>query len=111
MYAGKRLPLYGVVGGAFLLGGYVFFFYTAKHPETTANTSRKNQELPGEEHNKQAQGVLHNCQFMHDVSPSQVPSTQQLGMFASCRVPEKSTYTQASKSSRQGERRCQHIPQ
>lgn len=54
--AGKRLPLYGVVGATFLLGGYVFFFNTAKHPESTASTSRKNQQLPGESHNKQAEG-------------------------------------------------------
>lgn len=55
--AGKRLPLYGVVGATFLLGGYVFFFNTAKHPESNVSTSRKNQQLPGESHNKEAEGV------------------------------------------------------
>ncbi|KAL3130966.1 hypothetical protein ABBQ38_000289 [Trebouxia sp. C0009 RCD-2024] len=59
-FQGKRLPLYGVVGATFLLGGYVFFFNTAKHPESNVSTSRKNQQLPGESHEKEAEDYQKN---------------------------------------------------
>ncbi|DBA74689.1 hypothetical protein WJX79_008060 [Trebouxia sp. C0005] len=43
-FQGKRLPLYGIVGATFLLGGYVFFFNSANVPENS-----KTQKLPGAE--------------------------------------------------------------
>ena len=48
---GKRLPLYGVVGATFLLGGYVFFFNSSRIPEDS-----KTQKLPGAEDKKQGKG-------------------------------------------------------
>lgn len=76
--AGKRLPLYGVVGATFLLGGYVFFFNTAKHPESNLSTSRKNQQLPGESHNKQAEGADHRLEVQSAQNFSSKRSTASL---------------------------------
>ena len=53
--AGKRLPLYGVVGATFAFAGYAFFFNTAKHPAAASNP--KSDKLPGEGQEKQAQGT------------------------------------------------------
>jgi len=55
-HAGKRLPLYGVVGATFLLGGYVFFFNTAKQPGSTGNIDDKHKQLPGESEKKEGKG-------------------------------------------------------
>ena len=53
------MPLYGVVGATFLLGGYTLFWNTAKDPSVTANTSDKKQELPGSNQKQDAKGRCH----------------------------------------------------
>ena len=86
--AGKRLPLYGVVGATFAFAGYAFFFNTAKHP--AAASDPKSDKLPGEGQEKQAEGtqaLLHDLEIVAHC----MPTCDTLALCMRCRLLRKQT--------------------